>query len=140
MNELLKTTKTHLREILKHEGVKTGVRSLLHAKDVLIKGKSDKMLQEHGGAIATEQPKFKMILGVTNMGKRQHRKKGAKNPEVVNIIDEGKWRDALMDDVKRDISSHSRDKCVTLNHCCSVICDFTRDANELIAESNPREK
>ena len=40
---------------------------------------------------------------------------------------------------KRDISSYSRDECVTLNHCHSVICNFTRDTNELIAESNPKE-
>ena len=31
---------------------------------------------------------------------------------------------------KRDISSCSRDKCVALHHCCSVICDFTQDTNE----------
>ena len=40
--------------------------------------------------------------------------------------------------LKRDISSYSRDKCVILSHCYSVICNFTRDTNELITESNPK--
>ena len=99
MNELLKTTKTCLRKISEQKGINTGVGNLSHAEDILVKGKSEKMFQEHRRVIATEQPKFKMILGITNMGKRQHWKRGAKNPEVVKSIDKDKWRDALMDDV-----------------------------------------
>ena len=86
MNELSKTTKTHLCEISKQKGVNAGIRNILHAKDVLVKGKSDKMFQECCRAIAAEQPKFKMILGITNMGKRQRWKKGAKTQRWSRVL------------------------------------------------------
>ena len=99
MNDLLKTTKTHLRKIMKQKAVNTGIRNLSHASDDHVKGKSDKMFQAHRRSIAAEQPKFKMILGVTSLGKWKRQKKGAKNPEKVNGVDKDRWRDTLMDDV-----------------------------------------
>ena len=86
MNELLKTTKTCLRKISEQKGINTGVGNLSHAEDILVKGKSEKMFQEHHRVIATEQPKFKMILGITNMGKRQRWKKGAKTQRWSRVL------------------------------------------------------
>ena len=100
INALRETTKTYLRKILEQEFVKTGIRNLLHAESVNVKDKLDEMFQGYRRLIATEQPKFTMILGITQMGKRQRRnKKGNKSPEVVTTNNKDKLTDKLLDDI-----------------------------------------
>ena len=127
-NDLSETTKTHLREITKQKAVNTAIRNLLHAEDNQVKGKLDEMHQAHRGAIVTEQPKFKMILGVTSLGRRKRwkkNKKNKKNPEKVNSANKGCWRDALMDDV---VAASQQWQCWEMQQ--KIVDQTTTEANE----------